>query len=320
MFNRFAILATIAFALAACGGGGSGGKPASMMPQQPNMPVVDTGGEPAPYSVGVSAGNVVATPVLVSAEAVTVAGRTVAFSVENRVAPGHYRIFDTQGATHGPALDVHILGEDDGYNYVTFGTWAEGTVSPNPGFRISESFGAFAAPQSEAGLTPVSNLPVAGSATYKGSYEGWIDQGMSGVSRDSGTATMTVNFGNLGSAFGAYGYNGSMLVLLSSTDYHGLPVASVRLFGPINGNTFEADVTATETIDPGFGFPSTTVSRGDFVQITGVDPRYGLNPGFANSGGMQGGFYGNRGGEAAGTYQFTYGGTKAAGSFGGNLE
>ncbi len=336
---RTATLAVVtAFALltlAACGGGGGGG-PTSMMPpgggDGGQMPDGDTSsGSNAAYTVSADSGTFGSTPVTVSPDAITIANQTIRFNSASQVGAqvGIYRAFDSPGTTSGPATEVHYFGQHAGYSYIQFGSWAKGVVSPNPGFRIGDDFGAFVAPYADSGLTPASNLPATGTATWQGQYTGYVDRQGVGVSHVVGRAAMVANFGH--SVFGVG--DGGIVVELLPPDPRRSSFAApppdvcvftcvpteygdrVLMSGPIDGNTFESDVTATRTL-AGQTFP-----RGDAISVINVQTQSSLySHGAANSGGFNGGFYGNRGGEAGGTYHFTIGTTKAAGSFGGKLQ
>ena len=295
--------------------------PATPTPAEPEMPQA---GSNAPYTVSILNGSAGAAPVSVGSDTITVQGRTVQLESATQVGfqPGHHRAFDTPGATSGPALEIHLFGENEGYEHIRFGSWAKGVVSSNPGFRIGEQFGAFLAPNTGSGPTPTSNLPTTGSATWHGHYAGYVDREGVGVSQVVGQAVLVAFFGQ--TQFG----DGGMLVELLPPDPDRSAFAvpptgilgyddRVMMNGNIKGNTFENDVTATYTV---FG---QTFPRGDTISTLGVGCSIGdclYSQGLANSGGMQGGFFGNRGGEAGGTYHFTVGATKAAGSFGGELQ
>jgi hypothetical protein len=267
-------------------------------------------------------------PVTVSADAITVANQTIEFDSASQVGTqaGHYRAFDSAGATSGPATEVHYFGQHDGYSYIQFGSWAKGVVSPNPGFRIGEQFGAFLAPTAGTRPTPTSNLPTAGTATWRGHYAGYVDRQGVGVSQVVGRAEMVAAFGQ--TQFGDGGIIVELLPPDPSRSSFAVPPSGYSLGYQdrvvmneiIKGNTFENDVTATYTA---FG---QTFPRGDTIVASPLAfscQRANsclYSEGAANSGGMQGGFFGNRGGEAGGTYQFTVGATKAAGSFGATLQ
>ena len=304
--------------LTACGGGGGGQRDGG----DPNARGITTD---TPYSVSVNRGTIGSTPVTISDGAITIGHRTITEEefeggVEY-VAEGHIRsrIFDAPGAASGPALEIHALRGHESSPF-TLGAWAEGNVSPNPGFRISEIFGAFLLPNVDR--TPVSNLPVTGSATWRGDYVGYVDREGVGVSQVAGNAAIVANFFSPST----YGTNGAITVELLPPDparsvfatppgflgYHD----RVLMSGPIDGNVFESDVTATRTV------AGQTLPRGDSISV--INPlgtqRTLYSTGSANSGGMQGAFFGSQGGGSGGTYQFTIGTTTAAGSFGGLLE
>lgn len=313
--------------LTACGGSGSGEKVSeSGVGTTGNNTGGTPGGEPAlgnraPYSVSVTGGSFGTTPVRVSSDSITIGSRTVQFDVSSQVGSqtGHYRDFDTAGTTSGPAIEVHYFGKNEGFSHLQFGTWAKGYVSPNPGFRIGEEFGAFLAPVVGSSLTSASNLPTTGHATWRGKYAGYVDREGVGVSQVVGSAAIVAAFGP-----GQHG-DGGVIVTLGVPDPNRSSFAAappgieysdiVQMNGIIKGNTFESDVTATYTV------LGQTVPRGDAIVVYGGPPEYSLySPGSAHSGGIRGGFFGNRAGEAGGTYHFTVGRTKAAGSFGGNIE
>ena len=336
--------------LAACGGGGGDrAGPTSMMPSDGGgggqMPGGDTSsGSNAAYTVSADSGTFDSTPVTVSPNAITIANQTIRFNSASQVGTqaGIYRAFDSPGAISGPATEVHYFGQHDGYSYIQFGSWAKGVVSPNPGFRIGDDFGAFVAPYADSGLTPVSNLPAAGTATWQGQYTGYVDKEGVGVSHVVGSAEILASFGSSIVGVSALGGDGDILLTLSPPDPNRSSFAvppqdncaivcipahyadAVEITGLIEGNTFEGDVTATRNI-AGQEYP-----RGDYIRV--YNSGFALTPGVvvspvglyshgrANSGGMQGGFFGNRGGETGGTYHFTIGTTKAAGSFGGKLQ
>ena len=325
--NVVAVAVLSLFFLAACGGGGSSSTtnmPPTGTPEPDDTP---PSGSRAPYTVSVTGGTFGAMPVSVSAEAVVIGSRTVRLDAGTQVGdrPGHHRVFDVPGATSGPAIEVHYLGENAGYNHIQFGSWATGTVSPNPGFKI-EDYGAFLAPSAAAtGQTPVSNLPITGTAQWLGSYAGYVDREGVGVSQVVGAAQIEAFFSP-----NQFGDTGALVVFFSSPDPNrssfapliesrsretgrNLSVGRVQMTTPITGSTFGGDVTDTRTV-LGHTVPGgTTIS---------ADTQGGLlySPGAANSGGLSGGFFGSRGGEAGGTYQFAVGVTKAAGSFGGKLQ
>ena len=321
------LTAAAAFAfltLAACGGGGGGGT-TSMMPGGGTGGGTPSGSN-APYSVSADGGTFGSTAVRVSADSITVANQTINFDSASQVGSqaGHYRGFDSAGATSGPATEVHYFGERDGYSYIQFGSWAKGVVSPNPGFRIGEQFGAFLAPTAGSGPTPTSNLPTAGTATWRGQYAGYVDKQGVGVSQVVGRAEMVAVFRQTQFSDGVVAVEllppdpsrSSFAVPGRYTGY----TETVGISGIITGNTIESEIGATYTA---FG---QTLPRQDSIVVFAVDRSCLIvgdclySHGLANSGGMQGGFFGNRGGEAGGTYQFTVGTTKAAGSFGGKLQ
>ena len=309
--------------LAACGGGGGGG---STVPLPPDGGSGTPSGSDAAYTVSADGGTFGALPVTVSADAITVANQTIRFDSASQVGTraGHYRAFDSASATSGSATEVHYFGQRDGYSYIQFGSWAKGVVSPNPGFRIGEQFGAFLAPTAGSMPTPTSNLPTTGTATWIGHYAGYVDRQGVGVSQVVGEAGMVAVFSQ--TQFG----DGGIVVELAPPDPSrssfavpptwGLYPDRVLMNGFITGNTFETDLAATYTA---FG---QTFPRGDSIVAGSVGSQCRntgdclYSQGLANSGGMQGGFFGNRGGEAGGTYQFTIGTTKAAGSFGAKLQ
>ncbi len=321
-----AVTATLALlTLAACGGGGGG--PTSMMPPGEGGGLGSGNGTPsgsnATYTVSVDGDTFGSLPVTVSSDAITVGNQTVNLDSASQVGTqaGHYRAFDSAGATSGPATEVHYFGQPDGYSYIQFGSWAKGVVSPNPGFRIGEQFGAFLAPIAGSIPTPTSSLPVTGTAQWIGHYAGYVDRQGVGVSQVVGAAVIDAVFGP--TQFG----DGGMIIQLLAPDPNRSSFAApptgylgytdlVSMNGIIRGNTFESDVTATYTV------AGQTIPRGDTITV--YDParsaRSLYSAGLANSGGIKGGFFGNRGGEAGGTYQFTVGTTKAAGSFGGKLQ
>ena len=315
--------------LTACGGGGGAGGGGPM-----------SGGSPAditthtPYSVSVNRGTFGSPPVSLTEgdEVLTIGGR--ALTEENITlltdddsggySYRHFRSFDAPGATSGPAFDLHHFG---GYEHFTFGVWAEGEVSLNPGFRIGETFGAYFLPNSDR--TPISDLPVTGSATWRGHYAGYVDREGVGVSQVAGAAAIVANF----LSPSIYGSSGAITVELLPPDPSRSSFAApppdlciitcvpteygdrVLISGPIDGNTFESDVTATRTL-AGQTFP-----RGDTISVLNVETQSSLySQGTASSGGMQGGFFSDRGSGSGGTYQFTIGTTKAVGSFGGVLQ
>ena len=324
-----AVAATFALlTLAACGGGGGGGGgPQSMMP-----PGGDGGtgsgtppGSNAAYTVSADGGTFGSLPVTVSADAITVVNQTIRLYAASQVGTqaGHYRAFDSAGATSGPATEVHYFGQRDGYNYLQFGSWARGVVSPNPGFRIGEQFGAFLAPTTGSSPTPTSNLPVTGTAQWQGSYAGYVDKAGVGRSQVIGPAVIDVFFNSARTD-----YDAVVLVQLSWPDparssfaatptFGGTYNELVQIDGVLKGNTFESDLTATYTV------AGQTLPRGDRISVTdysGCGSNCLYSHGLANAGGMTGGIYGNRGGEAGGTYWFAIGTTRAAGSFGGKLQ
>ena len=321
---------------AGCGGGGDDVSPSTTpsTPETPTTPTTPTepetpqAGSNALYTVSVVNGSAGAAAVSVGSEAITVQGRTVQFESATQVGvqPGHYRAFDTPGATSGPALEIHLFGENEGYEHIRFGSWAKGIVSPNPGFRIGEEYGAFLAPYSASGLTPASNLPTTGTATWEGSYAGYVDRQGVGVSQVVGRAGMLAFFHTT-----QFGGDGTITVELLPPDPSRSSFAAppsefasytdhVIMTGPITGNTFEYDVMDTYTIS-GQSIPTSSIGVSDI--LGSCRPTSGgclYSHGIANSGEVQGGFFGNRGGEVGGTYYFTIGATKAAGSYGGKLQ
>ena len=327
-------LLIVGMTLYGCGGGGGGG-PTSMTPPggDGSMAGGDTGGgtpsgSNAVYTVSADGGTFGSLPVTVSADAITVANQTINLDSASQVGTqaGHYRAFESAGATSGPATEVHYFGQRDGYSYIQFGSWAKGVVSPNPGFRIGEQFGAFLAPTAGSRPTPVSNLPTTGSAIWRGSYAGYVDREGVGVSQVVGAVEMLVHFFSPNQ----FGDTGALAVFFDSPDPsrssfapliesrsretgYNLRGGHVQMTAPITGNNFDGDVTDTRTV---LGH---TVPGGTTIF---TDPQGGLlySLGSANSGGLSGSFFGSRGGEAGGTYQFTVGITKAAGSFGGKLQ
>ena len=165
----------------------------------------------------------------------------------------------------------------------------------------------------QAGLTPVSNLPTAGTATYIGSYTGTVDRRGVGVSQVVGRAEMIATFAA----------QTMIIVELLPPDplrpSFARPLTNLELIGetvlmtaPITGNTFGGDVTDTRTV-AGHTFPGRTT----IMALTGGDL---YSPGTASSGKFQGRFLGTLGDEVDGTYEFTIGATSAAGSFGGELQ
>ena len=329
MLHRLPAFTPIALALfiTACGGGGGGGGMAVMRPPPggPGGPSSDPGPQPgnlAPYTTSVSSGVFGTTPVRVGDDSITIEDQTVALDASTQIdsRSWHYRMFDTEGATSGPATEVHIFGQNEGLSHLRFGSWAKGVVSPNPGFRIGEQFGAFLAPNTDSTPTPASNLPVAGTAEWRGTYAGYVDREGVGVSQVVGPASIRAAFRT--SQIAAFG-DGSVVITLGTPDpsrssfaWPRAPVLAfgdpeVIMYGYIQGNTFESDVTATYT------FHGQTLPRGDQIGVASDDL---YSSGLANSGGVRGGFFGNRGGEAGGTYQFTIGTTRAAGSFGGKIQ
>ena len=304
---------------AGCGGGGDDVSP-STTPTTPTTPTeseTPQAGSNALYTVSVVNGSAGAAAVSVGSEAITVQGQTVQLDSAARVGsqPGHYRAFDTPGATSGPALDVHISGVS-GYDYVRFGSWATGTVSPNPGFTI-ENYGAFLSLQAGASLSPVSSMPTTGSLIYEGYYAGYVDKESVGVSQVMGTMAVSAFFGP-----GGHG-DGSIIAILSPPDPDRSSFAvpgdytdTVQFNGIIKGNSFETDVTATQTVG------GVTLPRGDTISIYAIA---GCSPclysqGAATSGTVQGGFFGSNAQEAGGVYQFTIGRTRAVGAFGSKLQ
>ena len=285
-------------------------------------------GSNAAYTVSADGGTFGSLPVTVSADAITVANRTVTLDAASQAGgrSGHYRAFDSAGATSGPATEVHYFGKNDGYSHLQFGSWARGVVSPNPGFRIGEQFGAFLTPYAGVEPTPTSSLPTTGTATWSGHYAGYVDRQGVGVSQVVGRADIVAVFGQ--TRFGDGGIlvellppdpNRSSFAVPSTSRYLGYQ-DRVLMNGVIAGNTFENDLAATYTV------VGQTLPRGDTISVysSGSQCRSAgdclYSPGLANSGGMQGGFFGSRGGAAGGTYRFTIGTTKAAGSFGGRLQ
>lgn len=316
---------------AGCGGGGDDVSPSTTptTPTTPTEPETPQAGSNAPYTVSVVNGSAGAATVSVGSEAITVQGRTVQLESATQVGfqPGHYRAFDTPGATSGPALEIHLFGENEGYEHIQFGSWAKGVVSPNPGFRIGEEYGAFLAPHSASGLTPTSNLPTTGTGIWEGSYAGYVDRQGVGVSQVVGRTSMLASFH--ATQFG--GGDGTIVVELLPPDPNRSSFAvppsefasytdHVIMTGPITGNTFEYDVTDTYTIS-GQSIPTSSIGVFDLRGgCRGTSGGCLYSHGEANSGEVQGGFFGNRGGEVGGTYYFTIGATKAAGSFGGKLQ
>ena len=259
--------AVLAFlTLAACGGGGGGGT-TSLMPGGGTGGGTPSGNN-APYSVSADGGTFGSMPVTVSADSITVANQTINFDSASQVGrqAGHYRGFVSAGATSGPATEVHYFGERDGYSYIQFGSWAKGVVSPNPGFRIGEQFGAFLAPTAGSGPTPTSNLPTTGTASWIGHYAGYVDRQGVGVSQVVGEATMIAIFGQTQFSDGAVVVNllppdpsrSSFAVPPTGTRYQD----HVAISGVIAGNTFETDLAATYTA---FG---QTFPRGDSIGVS----------------------------------------------------
>ena len=314
--------------LSACGGGGSGPPfvytpdSGDIVEDTPPTDVVDDDTTPRVPDDDIPTGDrallttssVGMPAVRVSDQGIAIGGRTVRFNAATQIDSGHYRAFDTPGAVSGSAIEVHYFGRDAGYSHVQFGSWAMGTVSPNPSFRIGDHYGAFLAPGAAFGRTPVSAMPRAGSATYEGSYAGYLERSGEVLS-DRGVMMANAVF--------TPGLQPWLHVELHSLTIdplidrlHGTvsPTRSVALTGPIDGNGFRTDVQATRTV-LGREFP-----RGDSI---GILSGIGLgSPGIAsaNSGGMTGGFFGSTGGELAGVYEYTAGTTRAAGAFGGKLQ
>ena len=288
--------------LAACGGGSDDVSPSTTpsTPGTPTDPETPQAGSNAPYTVSVVNGSAGAATVSVGSEAIAVEGRTVQLESATQVGfqPGHHRAFDTPGATSGPALEVHLFGESEGYDHIQFGSWAKGIVSPTPGFRIGEEYGAFLAPHSAPGLTPTSNLPTTGTAIWEGSYAGYVDRLGVGVSQVVGKAAILASFGAT-----LYGGDGAVTVELlppdpSRSSFAAPPSAFAsytdRVFmgGLITGNTFENDVTDTytisgHTIPNPFSISVTDVSGGCRTTVGGCLYSHGE----ANSGEIQGGFF-----------------------------
>ena len=253
-------------------------------------------GRNAAYAVSVDGGTFGSLPVTMSADAITVATQTIRLDSASQVGTqaGHYRAFDSAGATSGAATQVHYFGQNDGYSYIQFGSWAKGVVGLDSGFSAGDQFGAFLAPSGGSALTPVSNMPSTGVLIYRGRYTGYTDTGSS-VTTDEGRADISLNLDYIVS-------HPRIAVTLWGSRRR------VAIVGVVTGNTFEVDVTKAHEFVSG-------VPRADAVQISD-----GISVKSANSGGMRGGFFGDDATEVGGIYQFTAGGEKSAGSFGGSLQ
>ena len=322
IISKLVIAASVAVIVSGCGGGGgvtpmtdSGGAPMTGGGTPPTGSTTDPQARNAQYTYSVNGGRFVTKAVRVTEGAVEVGGQTVRLELATQVGDqsGRYRVFDTPGATSGAALEIHSLGENDGYDHLQFGSWAKGIVSPNPGFRIGTEFGGYLAPQAGSNPTPVNELPVVGSATYDGHYSGYVHREGSAVSQVDGRAVMIATW---------YNTPDSSSILVELTPPAGDPGGDrVIMLAPITGNGFGGDVTDTRTI-PGTGITVRgrtsiqVINQGGQSPYLGGDVRYGD----ANSGGFRGGFFGNRGGEAGGTYGFAVGRTVAVGAFGGTLQ
>ena len=313
---RLSVLVASLLLVAACGGGGGDGGPSAGIPGgDPSTGIPGDGdvgqhGSSANYMVGDHPIRIAADSITIGQQTVSLSGTPTANTPIANIPQRSYRVFDTQGATSGSALEVHVYGESENYDYVQFGSWAKGVVSPNPGFTLTGDYGAFAHHQAGATLTPASNMPLAGSVNYEGQYAGYVERnGM--VLSDRGIAHAALIFTGVGEPWMFV----EMVSLTVDEDIVPLfnvlfPTRRVTMTGPIAGNTFSTDVQATKTT---LGHTS---PRGDTIQVMEGTSRIT----YANSGGMRGGFFGNNADEVAGVYQYTAGSTKAAGAFGGSLQ
>ncbi len=326
LFRRLTVVAcaaAVAFALSGCGGGGS--STASMSGPVTEGNGGDTGGSTDSSTGGSSNTGTAGTgasymvgdrPVRTASNSISIGQQTVdltsppaANAPLGNLPQRTYRVFDTEGATSGPALEVHAYGASESYSHVQFGSWAEGVVSPNPGFTVTGNYGAFAHSQAGSALTPVSNMPKAGSASYEGQYAGYLERGGTILS-DRGVAHITAIFSGVEQPWLAVELTSltvdANIVPLFNVLY---PSRRVMMTGPIDGNTFNTDVEATKFI------LDRTYPRGDAITIFA-----GTGLAAANTGGMRGGFFGNNADEIAGVYQYTAGRTRGVGAFGGTLQ
>ena len=334
--HQLAMAATVIsiMLLTACGGGGGGNNMRSTNPTD-SGPTGPT--RPAQYATSQRTGQSQNIAVAIADNALTVGSwvipLTASTSVDSLGGTGHHRTFATAGATSGPAIEVHVFDHTDGYEYLKFGSWAEGDVRPNPGFYIGDTYGAFVAPVPSSGLTRPANVPTAGSATFDGEYTGYVYKQGVGTSHVVGDMTMHAQFQDnpvTGSA-------GIVIAQLLGADPHrstfatpeiraaalrpgndrriyglGYGIGYVRFIGALNGAEFEVDPNANYTVTTPLG--TQTFQRGD--QIFVEDGFLFGGPSNPNTGQLTGGFFGPNANEAGGTYQFSTGSTHAAGAFG----
>lgn len=332
-----AVLGTFALlSIAACGGGGGSGPMSDGSTPTDGTPTDGTpSGSNAAYTVSADGGSFGSTPVTVSADAITVGNRTIRFDSASQVGDqaGHYRAFDSAGATSGPATEVHVFDHTQGYEHLQFGSWAEGDVRPNPGFYISDTYGAFVAPAPSSDLTRPANVPTAGSATFDGEYTGYVYKQGVGTSHVVGDMTMRAQF----QSNPVTGSSGIIFAELLGADPHrstfatpeiraaalspgndrriyglGYGIGYVRFIGALDGAEFEVDPNATYTITTPLG--TQTFQRGDQIFVN--DGFLFGGPSNPNTGQLTGGFFGPNANEAGGTYHFSTGSTHAAGAFG----
>lgn len=338
--TSFALLA-----LTACGGGGGGGGAAAALENTPTSMVTPDGGaqsgSSATYAVSAEGSTFGATPVTVSSNAVTVGGRTVRLDSASRVRAGHYRAYGTPGATSGPATEVHVFGHNAGnedaayiYEHLSFGSWAEGDVRPNPGFYIGSTYGAFVVPAPFSAPTRPANVPTAGSATFEGEYTGYVTKQGVGTSHVVGEMLLTAHFlhnsatGSSGTLLGGFGRADPRFSTFATPELRDAVIAfcdhvvcsgnggpGAFIFnGFLDGAEFEVDPHATTTFTTPLG--SQTIRRGDSITVSGDGHLFGDRQSQANSGKLTGGFFGPNANEAGGTYWFSTGSVHAAGAFG----
>ncbi len=283
------LAATVAAAatLAGCGGGGSGSENDTGSDDKPVPEVLESSNW---YWFGKET-----TPILTD-ESLTALGRTVGFTADNRVGPSHYRVFDEQGATHGPAMDVRVYGQYDGYDYIMFGNWAEVSVSPGLEARFNEGSGDGFFASARPGNQSEARLPTNGTATYRGRYDGYLarsgdDSPLLSEIRDTGRVKVTAAFGP---SFSDPGTSGTLTLELVP-DVSTSATTAVSFRTPIEGDSFDSNVHTTSSVsvtEHGVGYGSPGVAEGEVF----------------------GTFFGRS--EVTGIYTFVNGDVAGAGSFG----
>ena len=170
------------------------------------------------------------------------------------------------------------------YDYLTFGAWAvvEEQANGNAGFGYQNTaVGDGYLIAFDDTRTPIGNMPVAGTAAYKGQYTGFAQlSGVNGaINKTTGDITLTADFAD------------------SSVELEfGTPGTGTSLAGTIGDNTFS-------------GTQVKRIRSGSIFEAEGATAMF------------QGGFYGNELGEAGGVFEIVGNSLETpprfAGAFGG---